>query len=385
MEMKKTRENSSYIRVVHMAPLQTGGITSMVLNLAEELAQTEVVFDYLTFREQEELNEKRALSYGGKKLVVPKDRYKNILIRAVYKFVKTIAVLKKEEADIIHINASFPYDIFVGISAKLAGIPSVVFHSHNSDMNRKNVWEKMFMLVCKFFIPLFSDYNLACSESAAGFMFPKKILRQHQYSVLKNGICTSRFLYSRQIRTQYREKWNLQGKFVVGHVGRFTEQKNHRFLLEIFQEIKKKETESVLLLLGTGPLEEEIREMAEHKGLADSILFLGITDQVAEWMQAMDSFVLPSLYEGLPFAAIEAQACGLPVILSDRITREAKVTEPVEYISLETGAKAWAERILVYKDHPRDRNAAQQYIKQAGFDISDTAVQLLNIYRGLKG
>ena len=357
----------------------------MVLNIAEEISGSEVLFDYLTFRDQEEFNEKKALRYGGRKLVVPKDKYGNPLLRAVYKFIKTILVLKKEEADIIHINASFPYDIFVGISAKMAGIPYVIFHSHNSNMSSSNRMKKFLMPLCKVFIPYVSDCNLACSESAANFMFPDKILREHNYTILKNGIYSSKFLYNADIREQSRAKWSLKRNYVIGHVGRFTEQKNHRFLLEVFREIYRKEKTAVLMLIGTGPLEEKIKALAEKMSLSHRILFLGVTDQVPQLMQAMDCFVLPSLYEGLPFAAVEAQAAGLPVFLSDQITREAAVTETVQYLSLKVPPQKWADTILYFKDHPADRTQAQKQIKESGFDISMTARQLLSIYRGLKG
>lgn len=383
--MNTRKEDSGYIKVIHMVPLRAGGITSMVLNIAEEISGSEVLFDYLTFRDQEEFNEKKALRYGGKKLVVPKDKYGNPLLRAVYKFIKTILVLKKEEADIIHINASFPYDIFVGISAKMAGIPYVIFHSHNSNMSSSNRLKKFLMPLCKVFIPYVSDCNLACSESAANFMFPDKILKEHNYTILKNGIYSSKFLYNADIREQSRAKWSLKRNYVIGHVGRFTEQKNHRFLLEVFREIYRKEKTAVLMLIGTGPLEEKIKALAEKMSLSHRILFLGVTDQVPQLMQAMDCFVLPSLYEGLPFAAVEAQAAGLPVFLSDQITREAAVTETVQYLSLKVPPQKWADTILYFKDHPADRTQAQKQIKESGFDISMTARQLLSIYRGLKG
>lgn len=266
------------VHVIHMVPLRMGGITSLFLNLCEEMKDEGFVFDCLTFRDREEPNERNALRYGGKKYVVPMDRYQNAAVRGVYKFFKTISVLKRSQADIIHIHASFPYDILVGVSAKLAGIRHVIFHSHNSSLPPYGRVKRAVMTVSRNLIPLVSDQNLACSELAADYMFPRSILRQGRYQVLNNGIPMQKYAFSPSIRQEYREKMALEDKWVVGHVGRFTAQKNHGFLLQIFAEIHQKEPNAVLLLLGTGELAEQVCSQAAAMGLESSVIFYGATD-----------------------------------------------------------------------------------------------------------
>ncbi|MCD7837319.1 MAG: glycosyltransferase [Clostridiales bacterium] len=368
------------VHVIHMVPLGMGGITSLFLNLCEEMKDEGFVFDCLTFRNREEPNERNALRYGGKKYVVPMDRYQNAAVRGVYKFFKTISVLKESQADIIHIHASFPYDILVGVSAKLAGVRHVIFHSHNSSLPHCGAAKRAVMALTRSLIPLVSDQNLACSELAADYMFPGSILRQGRYQVLNNGIPVQKYAFSPAIRQEYRKKLDLDGRWVVGHVGRFTAQKNHGFLLQIFAEIHQKEPNAVLLLLGTGELEDTVQSQAETLRLGSSVIFYGATDQVPELMQAMDCFLLPSLYEGLPVSVLEAQAAGLPVYLSDTITGETDIRGDLRYLPLSAPPKEWADTILAGRSVPWNRAAECALCQGSRYDISCVAEQVRDLY-----
>lgn len=368
------------IHVIHMVPLGAGGITSMVLNIAEELCGTDIKIDYLTFCERTEFNEARALGYGGKKYVVPTNHYKNMLIRAIYKFLKTISVLKECGADIIHINASFPYDIMVGVSAKLAGM-RVVFHSHNSGMNRENLLKRRIMSAFKWLIPLVSDQNIACSELAAQFMLPEKIIRNKEYVVLHNGIHSGKYQFNIQLRQKIRKELHLENKIVVGHVGRFTAQKNHEFLLDIYAQIHTRCPESILLLIGEGELLSEVKRKAESYGMQQNIVFYGVTQNISAMYQIMDCFLMPSLYEGLPFAAIEAQAAGLMCFFSDSISKEVAVTELAHFLPLKLSAESWAEEVLNTISNAKVRVSCQDQIKERGYEIMDMVEQLKELYR----
>jgi glycosyltransferase involved in cell wall biosynthesis len=370
------------VHILHMAPLGAGGITSLVINLASQVDTSKVVFDYLTFYDRKELNEDNALQYGGEKIVVPIYRYKNKIIRGLYKFFGTIKILRKHKPDIIHINASFPYDIMVGISAKLAGVKSVFFHSHNSSMKKDTSIRGKIMPLCQKLIPIVSDCNLACSELAAQFMFPKKIIQNKNYTIVNNGIEVDKYVYNSSVRKEYRQKLNLEDKFVVGHIGRFNPQKNHSFLISIFDEIQSKRSDAVLLLIGIGELQEEIKALVEEKGLRDKVIFYGATYEVPKMIQAMDCFLLPSLYEGLPVACVEAQSAGLPVIMSDTITKEVALTDLAEYLPLSLSAEEWADNILKFADSHSQRKDMSQEIRQKGFDIKDVAEKLTAMYLG---
>ena len=162
-------------------------------------------------------------------------------------------------------------------------------------------------------------------------------------------------MYNEEKRKEIRKKLNVEDKLVIGHVGTFTKPKNHKFLLKIFKEINEKYKNAVLLLAGTGKLEERIRQQAKKENIEDKIVFLGQVKNVNEIMQAMDFFVFPSKFEGLPVTLIEAQANGLKILASDKITEEVKLTENLKFISLKASPKKWAEKILL-QDYNRNIN-----------------------------
>lgn len=292
------------IKVLQVAPLGAGGVTSLILNIAEKIDNEKVQFDYLTFYDRKEFNEDRAKALGGKKYVVPIDHYKNPLIRSLFKFFYAIKVIRSSEADIIHINGSKPYDVLVGVSAKLAGVNTVFFHSHNSSMDNGSGIKKNIMNLFKKLIPIVSDYNLACSDLAAQFMFPPQILKEKNFTVIKNAIDVEKYRFSEEVRLEYRKKLKMENKLIIGHIGRFMPQKNHKFLIDIFAEIYKKRSDAVLVLIGNGELLDEIKEYVEKKQLKNAVCFYGTTNEVPQILQAFDCFLLPSFYEGLPVVGV---------------------------------------------------------------------------------
>lgn len=374
MEVKKP------IKVLQVAPLGAGGVTSLVLNIAEKIDKERVHFDYLTFYDRKEFNEERAIALGGKKYTVPIDHYKNSLVRSIFKFIYAIHVIKKSRADVIHINASKPYEVLVGVSAKLAGTKKVFFHSHNSAMDKSGGLTSKIMKCFKKMIPLVSDCNLACSELAAQFMFPDNILKSQKYTVIKNAIDTKKYCYSSTIRETYREKLGVKNKLVIGHIGRFMPQKNHAFLIDIFEKIHIKRPDSALVLIGEGELLDQVKKQVIEKKLQDSVIFFGTTNEVPQLLQAFDCFLFPSLYEGLPVVGVEVQASGLPLIMSDTITDEIGFTDLAQYISLEDREEIWADAVLNAVNQKIDRTVYADLVKAAGFDIYDIVNILTILY-----
>lgn len=380
----KDKPDNRAVHVLQMAPLGAGGITSLVLNIASHLDREKVVFDYLTFYDRKEFNEDKALSYGGKKIVVPLDKYNNRIIRAIHKFFGTIKVISENRIEIVHINASFPYDIVVGISAKLGGANKVIFHSHNSSMKTDKSIRGRIMPICKKIIPYISDCNLACSELAAKFMFSDRILKSDNFTIIKNGIDVDKYIFSPERRILWRTKLGINNRFVVGHIGRFTQQKNHKKVIDIFEKIYEKDKSALLLLIGVGELFDDIRELVTQKHLDQCVIFYGATSNVPELLQAMDCFVFPSLYEGLPVVGVEVQASGLPIVMSDTITKEVGITNLATYVSLEESDDMWANIVLKKGFENKRKNMSQEIIA-AGFDIKEVADQLTTLYlRGRK-
>lgn len=187
------------------------------------------------------------------------------------------------------------------------------------------------------------------------------------------------------MRNLIRKELDLTDKFVLGHVGRFAKQKNHEFIVDIFEEVKKNESQAVLMLVGDGELKEQIAEKIKLKGLADSVVFTGVRSDIAALMNAMDVFLFPSLHEGLGIVGIEAQATGLKTFISTGVPEEVIITNNVKRISLEKAANEWAqEEILVLKDG-YDRKSETNQVRSNNYDINDVASWIQELYINLDG
>lgn len=197
--------------------------------------------------------------------------------------------------------------------------------------------------------------------------------------MLNNAINVNEFKYSPEVRESVRRELQIQNKLVIGHVGRFTNQKNHNFLIDIFREVLNDEPEALLLMAGEGPLRKEIEEKVNKYGLSKNVRFLGVRKDIARLMQAMDLFLFPSLFEGLPVVLVEAQASGLKCIVSDTITKECDVTERIHFERLDNSAERWAKRILTTSCEHIDTSTM---LKQRGYDTGTMAGWLTEYYLG---
>ena len=369
------------IKIVHTIPMGAGGISNLTLTINEKIDKEKYEFDYLVFRNQKEFCDERAAKLGSPKLIVDVSSIKNPIFKGIKKVFGTAQLLKRENIKIIHVDASTPYDVVLAVAAKMAGVPKIIFHAHNDNYERNITLRNCMQPLFRLLIPLTVTDYIAISEQAAKFLFPKKIVKKKSYYLFKNGIDIPRYVYNEKIRKEYREKYNLNNKFVIGHIGRFVYQKNHEFLVDVFQEIKKNKTNAVLILIGTGELEIQIRKKVKDLKLENSVIFWGITEEVNYLMQAMDCFVFPSRYEGLGMVAIEAQCSGLPTIVSDVLPKEVEITKCLKKIGLNESANEWANQIIYFCDG-YNRTDTSIYVKRAGYDINDIVKKLERLYKG---
>ena len=294
------------------------------------------------------------------------------IVIKLYRFLKT----HRNEFDIIHINSGALVQVLMcSVSARLATKSAVIVHSHNAvekPLSRK--------LIYSLLKPLFyrtADMYFACSNMAAQSMFPQGVLKRKSWKLIYNAIDVKRFGYNAEVRERYRKELGVSNKFVIGHVGRFNEQKNHTFLIRTFKEITERDSETVLLLIGTGELENQIKNMVNDLKIKDKVLFLGQRSDVNNLLQAMDCFAFPSLYEGLGMVLIEAQASGLDIIASDSVPiEETRITDQICYLPLDI--KAWAEEILRHKSYERKDNASN--VSEAGYDLIHATEKLKRYY-----
>ena len=287
---------------------------------------------------------------------------------------------KKEHFDIVHIHMYGAYDAVYAVAARLAGVKRVIRHSHFGLGADYSILKK----VCNSFFRTFSfmgnDICAACSESAKHYMFSKK--NAEKCILLHNGIETERFAYDEAVRQRVRCERDFDGAFVIGNVGRLDYQKNHSFLLDIFSELLKQKKNSLLVIAGSGVLEDELKSKAAALGIAEKVVFCGNVENTAELYQAMDCFVFPSHFEGLAIAAIEAQTAGLKTICSDRVSPEEAITDLCSFMPLTASPKEWAEHIISQCNGYERRSYADE-VRAAGYDIKDTAKQLEKIYLSL--
>jgi len=295
-------------------------------------------------------------------------------------YAKSINQFFKEHNDykVVHMNASSKNFLLLRY-AKKYHVPIRIAHSHNIDFQTTNEWKKLAGDLLKIPMKLYATDYFACSLLAGRWLFGDKNVDKGRVRVIRNAVDYQKFQYNEEVRKKIRKEFNVKTKeLLIGHVGRFTEQKNHTFLIDIFDEIHKQNKDTKLLLVGIGEKEQEIKNKVMDLGLERNVIFAGFCPNANEMMQAMDVFLLPSLYEGLPVVGVEAQAAGLPTFTSkDVVTSEVKITNALKFISLEKSPSTWAKEIL---NSDLSRKDTKKELKKAGYFIEDTAKELTNIY-----
>lgn len=289
------------------------------------------------------------------------------------------ALLKKRSYNVVYLNIFQGLSFRYGYLAKKAGVPKRVAHSHGAGLRSspgRALKLCLHRLGRKLWGSSITDF-WACSRNAADFLFPKG----REYQWIPNGIETERFRFHPASREAERRALGLtEDTLLVGTVGRLSEEKNHSFLLKMFCELKKMRRDSVLLIVGTGRLEEGLRMQARALGVEEDMILYGASQQVERLLWAMDVFVFPSHMEGLGIAGVEAQAAGLPVLCSSAVPTEAMMTAQAAQMELTAGPKAWAEAVLRMK--AADRGSGVEAVAGAGFDVRTVADKVRKEWMG---
>lgn len=372
---------SEPIRVLNIVGLMSpGGIETLIMNIYRNLDRSKVQFDFLTHKGIDGEFDEEICRLGGRIYKMPQIR--NGEKTYYYKFFEYVFALKKffiehPEYHIIHGHMTNTAALYMPIAKKYGEVTCCIAHSHSTQA-RPGLSGKITNILHKRIPEIATDY-FACSEMAAHWFFRQEDIAAGKVKIIKNGVDPKRFHFDQGKRANIRKKLGLENKLVIGNVARFKTEKNHTFQVDVFEQVNKLNPDSVLMLVGVGELMDEIKQKVCEKGLTDSVLFLGSRSDVQDLMLAMDVFLLPSLCEGLPVVGIEAQAAGLPVITSTGVTRETDITGNVEFLELDLGAKAWADKLLaVYNSF--DRRDMSAYIRENGYDITETAAWLQDFY-----
>ena len=365
------------MRVLHVIGKRPkGGIGAVVKNYQRYIDKTQVQFDYLIFDDSLEGDfDIYVKNLGSNVYVLPE--LKNQRVFSLASAIDNFFGIYSKDYQIVHLHS--PNIAFMILySAEKYGIRYRIIHSHATLYSDKKLNALRNEILC---IPIkqLANIYMACSEAAGDFLYGKNS-RDHVV-IVKNAIDCNRYAFNSKKRKEVRQNLELEDKFIVGNVGRFCEQKNQIFLLEIFEEIKKINSHAVLLLVGDGPLLEEVKWKVKQKELEKDVIFLGTREDVPDLLQAMDVFVLPSLFEGLPVIGIEAQASGVPCVISDKVTKELDIFN-IKYVSLKKCPKEWADIILEMKQVNREHGLEK--VIEAGYEIHKEALKLQDFYLNLK-
>lgn len=354
------------IRILQIVSyMQRRGLETLLMNCMRRMDRSVVQFDFIVHRQFRADYDDEIEALGGRIYRLPRlnpfdPRYK----KALRDFFRD-----HPEYRIVHCHLDCMSALPLA-AAKEAGVPVRIAHAHSSSQDRdlKYLLKRHYMKK----IPAAATHFFACSDEAGRWMFPGQSVR-----LIRNGIDTAAFAFDPETRTAMRRELELGDALTLGHVGRLIGVKNHGFLLEVFAALHALRPDAQLLLVGNGPLEEKLKQQTRQLGLQDHVRFLGVRADVADVMQAMDVFVLPSLYEGLSLTSVEAQAAGLPCIFADTVTTECQMTEQVRFLPL-NDRERWAREILSCAGLPRSADCSG--IVDAGYDITTTANELQQFY-----
>lgn len=361
------------IRVLQeVATMDAGGVERLLYDYYNHLDHGEIAFDFVIFdREKEGIFEKPLREKGCRFHCVPRLKGFGLnYIRALWK------ILKEGRYQVVHAHRG-SRSFFVLLLAWAAGVPVRIAHSHLAFEPDANFIKHLKTVVFKRLCRLFATDLFACGDDAARFMWgtsdPAKVHK------MTNAIETKRFQQALSVRDKMRASLGISDAFVLGTVARIDIQKNPMYLLKIAGAVKQSGRKAVLLIAGSGPMEQEVKERAREMGLEGFVQFLGVRQDIPELLAAMDLFLLPSLFEGLPVTLMETQASGLPALVSDRVTREMDKVGLIRFLPLEEDASCWAEAVMKAGINEQ-RSAYAQKVVDAGYDIADQARKLGAFY-----
>lgn len=362
------------IRILHvLATMDMGGIENFLMNIYRSIDRKKIQFDFIiNNRGEEDIFEKEIKDLGGKVFKVP-----SIVNKGHFAYIKALRkIFRENNYQIVHSHYN-AISGFILNEAKKCNIKNRIAHSHiapDKDFQYKGLAE-LYKSYSKSLINKNSTLKFACSKEAGKWLYGKE-----KFQVINNGITTTKYIFNEELRRLKRKELNIkEEEIIIGHIGRFNSQKNHEFIIKIFNELLKLNSNYKLILVGDGELRTEIEEQAKNLTLTERVLFLGIRKDVNELLQAFDLFLFPSLYEGLPVTMIEVQASGLKAFISDTISKEVDLNcDLIEWLSLNQSAKEWATYIDNNKKYER-KNTFEK-IKAARYDSNWNARKLEELY-----
>ena len=351
------------------------GVESVIMNYYRHLDHSRVQFDFICDEDSTRIPYDEIKKLGGRVFLVPK--YQNLP-----KYLKFLEKLFKEnQYRIIHSNIN-TLSVFPLYAAKKAGIPIRISHSHSTS-NPKEWKRNLIKNILRPFSKRYATDYFACSEVAGRYLFGNKAFDRGEVKIIHNAIDIDKFKFDEVARKKLRKEFGIKDSTVViGHVGRFVQTKNHAFLVDIFKKYHERNPDSKLLLVGVGPLEDQIKNKIKKLNLEEFVIFLGQRDDIGKLCSAIDIFCLPSLYEGFGVVLLEAQVSNLLCVASTEIPKEAKLIDNLQCISLKLSSETWAEKILGLTNN-RIRKTNKELVAEKGFNIVDESEKFEKMIQGI--
>lgn len=350
-----------------VSAMNTGGAETFLMKIYRNIDRTKYQMDFCV-NSDENFYSDEISKMGGRIYKVP------VKSKNLFKSMNSIRKIVKENKYnyVIRVN-QHSLSVLDLIAAKLGGAENLIMRSSNADSG--GGISEILHRVFNFLPRIIPTVKLAPSIKAAEYTFGKDCVKNGKAYIIHNALDINEYSFSGENRTKKRNELGVENKFVIGHIGRFSKQKNHDFLIKVFKEISKIRDDAELLLIGEGELREEICEKAKQIGVKDKIKFLGVRADVPELLNAMDVFLFPSFFEGMPNTVIEAQTNGLPCLVSSSITEEVKITDIVKTCSLDRNATDWAKMLIAMYDECKaeNREVYSDIMRENGYCINITA------------
>lgn len=348
-----------------------GGVEAVIMNYYRHIDKSKIQFDFICDEDSTNIPCDEIKSLGGRIIICPP-------YQKLFKYIKTLKkIFKENDYQIVHSNLN-TLSVFPLYAAKKAGVKIRIAHNH-STANKLEKKKTLIKNILKPFAKRYATHYFACTEHAGRWLFGNKTFEEGKVAVINNAIEIEKFKFDEELRKAKRKELNLKDTdIVIGHIGRFVEQKNHRFIIDLFNELYKENDNYKLVLIGQGPLETEMKEKVKSYGLENAILFTGQKEDAYNYYNAFDLFIFPSLYEGLGMVAVEAQYNGLTCIASTEVPEIAKICDNIKFIKLEDGIETWKNEILKENIVGKDRDNVN--IKTDIYDITKEAEKIEKKY-----
>jgi len=374
--MQKNPQTENPIRIAQIiGKAVISGVDSVVMNYYRHIDKSRVQFDFFMDGYNKTPLDEEILDLGGR--VIKLEPYEKSMRTNMR---QCREAFEKNRYTIVHSHLN-TLSVFPLYAAYCAKVPVRIAHSH-STTSRGEFKRNLMKQALRPFSKTFATHYAACADYTARWLFGTKAVKQGKVRLIQNAVDTSRFFPDTAAGKRIRKEFKLENRFIIGHIGRFAYQKNHELLVRVFAEVYKKNPNATLILVGTGELEAEVRSLVKELGIEQAVIFTGIRRDIPDFLNAFDVFFLPSRYEGLPVVGMEAQAAGLPCLMSDAITKDTAVTPLVEFFPLTAAVGDWADKLLTYEN--REKRTYPDLLRNSGFEIKQEAEKLCCWYEDLQ-